>query len=112
MPSTHAVIIEAASGTPDPLERRKALSVSLGIFWQLSKTTTARPWRPGVRIFASCWPVGLDRGNSGRISLAGDRESYCRPLVNGMEGLIELTPRLRELSKARIAYAVFTDVRR
>jgi hypothetical protein len=42
-------------------------------------------------------PVGLDRGNSGRINLAGEPTNpIAERLVNGMEAIIELA-RLREL---------------
>ena len=42
-------------------------------------------------------PVGLDRGNGGRIKLAGEpMNPLAERLVNGMESLIELA-RLKEL---------------
>lgn len=44
-------------------------------------------------------PVGLDRGNAGRIKLAGEpMNPLAERMVNGMESLIELA-RLRELLK-------------
>src|SRR5215470_631594 len=44
-------------------------------------------------------PVGRDRGNGGRIKLAGEpMNPLAERLVNGMESLIELE-RLRELAK-------------
>jgi hypothetical protein len=44
-------------------------------------------------------PVGMDRGNGGRIKLAGEpMNPLAERLVNGMESLIELA-RLRELLK-------------
>ncbi len=44
-------------------------------------------------------PVGLDRGNGGRIKLAGEpMNPLAERLVNGMESLIELA-RLKELQK-------------
>lgn len=51
-------------------------------------------WRPGHLHWI---PVGLDRGNSGRIKLAGEpMNPIAERLVNGMEAIIELA-RLREL---------------
>lgn len=48
-------------------------------------------------------PVGLDRGNSGRIKLAGEPVNpMAERLVNGMEAIIELE-RLRELQKDSMA---------
>jgi hypothetical protein len=53
-------------------------------------------WREG---YLHWLPVGLDRGNSGRIKLAGEPTNpIAERLVNGMEALIELE-RLRELKK-------------
>ncbi len=44
-------------------------------------------------------PVGRDRGNGGRIKLAGEpMNPLAERLVNGMEALLELA-RLRELAK-------------
>lgn len=54
-------------------------------------------WRPGHLHWL---PVGLDRGNGGRIRLAGEPlNPIAERLVNGMEALIELE-RLRELSSS------------
>jgi hypothetical protein len=51
-------------------------------------------WRPGHLHWI---PVGLERGNSGRIKLAGEPTNpIAERLVNGMEAIIELA-RLREL---------------
>jgi hypothetical protein len=51
-------------------------------------------WKPGHLHWV---PVGLDRGNSGRIKLAGEPTNpIAERLVNGMEAIIELA-RLREL---------------
>lgn len=48
-------------------------------------------------------PVGLDRGNGGRIKLAGEPVNpLAERLVNGMEAIIELE-RLRELQKSSTA---------
>ena len=48
-------------------------------------------------------PVGLDRGNGGRIKLAGEpMNPLAERTVNGMESLIELA-RLRELRKNPVA---------
>src|SRR4051794_14806125 len=54
------------------------------------------PWQPGKLHWM---PVGLDRGNGGRIKLAGEpMNPLAERLVNGMEALIELE-RIRELAK-------------
>src|SRR5258705_10684979 len=51
-------------------------------------------WKPGHLHWV---PVGADRGNGGRIKLAGEpMNPLAERLVNGMESLIELA-RLREL---------------
>jgi hypothetical protein len=51
-------------------------------------------WRPGHLHWI---PVGLERGNSGRIKLAGEPTNpIAERLVNGMEAIIELA-RLHEL---------------
>ena len=53
-------------------------------------------WQPGKLHWI---PVGMDRGNGGRIKLAGEpMNPLAERLVNGMESLIELA-RLRELLK-------------
>jgi hypothetical protein len=53
-------------------------------------------WQPGKLHWV---PVGRDRGNGGRIKLAGEpMNPLAERLVNGMESLIELA-RLRELLK-------------
>ena len=53
-------------------------------------------WQPGKLHWI---PVGRDRGNGGRIKLAGEpMNPLAERLVNGMEALIELA-RLRELVK-------------
>ena len=55
-----------------------------------------RHWQPGKLHWV---PVGSDRGNGGRIKLAGEpMNPLAERLVNGMESLIELA-RLRELMK-------------
>ena len=52
------------------------------------------PWQPGHLHWI---PVGKDRGNGGRIKLAGEpMNPLAERLVNGMESLIEHA-RLREL---------------
>src|SRR3954452_2423847 len=59
-----------------------------------NKVDPGSAWQPGRLHWI---PVGLDRGNAGRIQLAG--EPYNPPaerLINGMEGIIELM-RSREL---------------
>jgi hypothetical protein len=54
------------------------------------------PWQSGKLHWV---PVGRDRGNGGRIKLAGEpMNPLAERLVNGMESLIELA-RLRELQK-------------
>jgi len=54
-------------------------------------------WQPGKLHWV---PVGRDRGNGGRIKLAGEpMNPLAERLVNGMESLIELA-RLRELLKS------------
>jgi hypothetical protein len=54
------------------------------------------PWQKGKLHWV---PVGRDRGNGGRIKLAGEpMNPLAERLVNGMESLIELA-RLRELQK-------------
>ena len=56
----------------------------------------ARPWQPGNLHWI---PVGMDRGNGGRIKLAGEpMNPLAERLVNGMELLIELA-RLWEFMK-------------
>ena len=51
-------------------------------------------WKPGHLHWV---PVGADRGNGGRIKLAGEpMNPLAERLVNGMESLIELA-RLKEL---------------
>jgi hypothetical protein len=60
------------------------------------------PWQPGKLHWV---PVGRDRGNGGRIKLAGEpMNPLAERLVNGMESLIELA-RLRELLKNSTALA-------
>lgn len=54
------------------------------------------PWQDGKLHWV---PVGRDRGNGGRIKLAGEpMNPLAERLINGMESLIELA-RLRELLK-------------
>jgi hypothetical protein len=60
----------------------------------LSADERSGPWQPGKLHWV---PVGRDRGNGGRIKLAGEpMNPLAERLVNGMESLIELA-RLREL---------------
>jgi len=60
------------------------------------------PWQSGKLHWV---PVGRDRGNGGRIKLAGEpMNPLAERLVNGMESLIELA-RLRELLKNATAPA-------
>jgi hypothetical protein len=60
----------------------------------LSADERAGTWKPGMLHWV---PVGRDRGNGGRIKLAGEpMNPLAERLVNGMESLIELA-RLREL---------------
>ena len=60
----------------------------------LSDEERSAPWRSGHLHWV---PVGLDRGNGGRIKLAGEpMNPLAERLVNGMESLIEHA-RLREL---------------
>lgn len=62
----------------------------------LSDTERAGNWQPGSLHWV---PVGRDRGNGGRIKLAGEpMNPLAERLVNGMEALIELA-RLRETAK-------------
>ena len=62
----------------------------------LSDTERAGSWQPGNLHWL---PVGRDRGNGGRIKLAGEpMNPLAERLVNGMEALIELS-RLREIAK-------------
>jgi hypothetical protein len=62
----------------------------------LSETERAGSWQPGNLHWV---PVGRDRGNGGRIKLAGEpMNPLAERLVNGMEALIELA-RLREVAK-------------
>lgn len=63
--------------------------------WLSAKERSAT-WRAGSLHWV---PVGRDRGNGGRIKLAGEpMNPLAERLVNGMESLIELA-RLRELLK-------------
>jgi hypothetical protein len=60
----------------------------------ISADEQSGPWQPGKLHWV---PVGRDRGNGGRIKLAGEpMNPLAERLVNGMESLIELA-RLREL---------------
>lgn len=60
----------------------------------ISSTDRSGSWKPGHLHWV---PVGLDRGNGGRIKLAGEpMNPLAERLVNGMESLIELSRR-REL---------------
>src|SRR6516165_3916435 len=62
----------------------------------LSAEDRSSAWQPGKLHWV---PVGRDRGNGGRIKLAGEpMNPLAERLVNGMESLIELA-RLRELMK-------------
>jgi hypothetical protein len=62
----------------------------------LSEEERSGPWQTGKLHWV---PVGRDRGNGGRIKLAGEpMNPLAERLVNGMESLIELA-RLRELAK-------------
>jgi hypothetical protein len=65
-------------------------------FQWLSDTDRAGNWQQGNLHWV---PVGRDRGNGGRIKLAGEpMNPLAERLVNGMEALIELA-RLREVAK-------------
>jgi hypothetical protein len=60
----------------------------------VSADDRSSPWKPGHLHWI---PVGADRGNGGRIKLAGEpMNPLAERLVNGMESLIELA-RLKEL---------------
>jgi hypothetical protein len=60
----------------------------------VSAEERSAPWQNGKLHWV---PVGMDRGNGGRIKLAGEpMNPLAERLVNGMEALIELA-RLREL---------------
>jgi hypothetical protein len=62
----------------------------------VSADQPSAPWQAGKLHWV---PVGRDRGNGGRIKLAGEpMNPLAERLVNGMESLIELA-RLRELLK-------------
>jgi hypothetical protein len=62
----------------------------------VSAEKTSTIWRPGKLHWV---PVGSDRGNGGRIKLAGEpMNPLAERLVNGMESLIELA-RLEELKR-------------
>ncbi len=62
----------------------------------LSAEDRSSAWEPGKLHWV---PVGKDRGNGGRIKLAGEPiNPLAERLVNGMESLVELA-RLRELLK-------------
>ena len=66
----------------------------------LSAEDRSGPWQAGKLHWV---PVGRDRGNGGRIKLAGEpMNPLAERLVNGMESLIELA-RLRELLKTPAA---------
>lgn len=61
----------------------------------VSADDRSSPWKPGHLHWI---PVGADRGNGGRIKLAGEpMNPLAERLVNGMESLIELA-RLKELN--------------
>jgi len=63
--------------------------------WSLADP--ASNWQPGRLHWI---PVGRDRGNAGRINLAGEPYNpHAERLINGMEALIELA-RQRELKRA------------
>lgn len=71
----------------------------------LSEEERSGPWQTGKLHWV---PVGRDRGNGGRIKLAGEpMNPLAERLVNGMESLIELA-RLRELAKKPTAVAPAT----
>ncbi len=66
----------------------------------LSAEDRSSAWEPGKLHWV---PVGKDRGNGGRIKLAGEpMNPLAERLVNGMESLVELA-RLRELLKTPTA---------
>jgi hypothetical protein len=66
----------------------------------LSADEQSGPWQAGKLHWV---PVGRDRGNGGRIKLAGEpMNPLAERLVNGMESLIELA-RLRELLMNSVA---------
>jgi hypothetical protein len=68
----------------------------------LSSDRRSSVWKPGHLHWV---PVGHDRGNGGRIKLAGEpMNPLAERLINGMESLIELS-RLRELLKNPLAIA-------
>jgi hypothetical protein len=70
--------------------------VSTEQYQWISADERSGPWQPGKLHWV---PVGGDRGNGGRIKLAGEpMNPLAERLVNGMESLIELA-RLRELLK-------------
>lgn len=61
-----------------------------------NKNDPGNGWQPGRLHWI---PVGMDRGNAGRIQLAGEPYNpAAERLINGMEGIIELMRR-RELRK-------------
>lgn len=62
----------------------------------VSADDRSAPWKPGHLHWV---PVGFDRGNGGRIKLAGEpMNPLAERLVNGMESLIEFA-RLKELAR-------------
>jgi hypothetical protein len=70
--------------------------VSIEKYQWLSAEERSSAWQPGKLHWI---PVGMDRGNGGRIKLAGEpMNPLAERLVNGMESLIELA-RLREVRK-------------
>lgn len=61
-------------------------------------TESGKGWQPGKLHWI---PVGRDRGNAGRIQLAGDPYNpSAERLINGMEAIIELARRLALLDDA------------
>jgi len=93
-PRLLSLLLEAKT-TSDLGEIIKSLPIvdESGYTWSALDPSTG--WQPGRLHWV---PVGRDRGNAGRIQLAGEPYNpHAERLINGMEALIELARRLELL---------------
>jgi hypothetical protein len=90
------VTLMAAKTTAAVEKLLKELPVVDETVYLWTDSDPAKGWQPGKLHWI---PVGRDRGNAGRVQLAGDPYNpSAERLVNGMEAIIELA-RQRELLK-------------
>ena len=84
-----------AKTTADVKSLLKSLPVVDEAAYTWTNSEPATGWQPGRLHWV---PVGRDRGNAGRIQLAGEPYNpHAERLINGMESLIELMRRLELL---------------